>query len=363
MKYDYLIVGAGFYGSVIAHELHKKNKKVLVVDKRDHIGGNAYTKKIEGIDVHMYGIHLFHTNNKHVWDYVSQFTDFYNCTPRIKVNYKNKIYSFPINLMTLHQVYGVVTPEEAQIKLASLVKECPKPANLEEWIVSQVGQELYEIFVKGYTTKQWGKPPHELPASIIKRLPIRLFYDDTYHHNAKYQGIPVDGYTPIFEKMLEGIDVKLNYDFLSVKNNWTDIADYLVYSGPIDAFFDHCYGRLEYRGLRHESKVLDGSYQGCAQINFTDEEVPYTRIIEHKFIQPYNTSDKTVVTWEYATDVSEGIEPFYPVTIEVNNQIYDKYVELSKTLTNVKIGGRLGKYVYIDMDQTIAMALNDVEKL
>lgn len=358
--YDFLIVGAGLYGSVLAHELSKINKKVLVIDKRNHIGGNVFTEKIEGIVVHKYGCHYFHTNNKKIWDYINQFSDFYNCVPRVKVNYDNKIYSFPINLSTLNQIYGTITPEEAFKKLEEVKIKFDKPKNLEEWCLSQIGPDLYEIFIKNYTKKQWNKDPKELPVSIIKRIPIRLNYDDTYHNNAKYQGIPADGYTPIFEKLLQNVDVELNSDFEKIKHNWQSKAKNLIYSGTIDSFFNFCYGKLEYRSLRHETKIMDGSYQGCAQMNYTSNNEKFTRIIEHKFIQPYQESDKTVVTWEYPSDIGD---PFYPINDEENNKKYKQYEELSKNLHNVLIGGRLGKAIYIDMDGCIAMALNHFNEL
>lgn len=361
-KNDFLIIGSGLFGSVFAHEATKKGFKCLMLEKRNHIGGNIYTSKIEGIDVHMYGPHYFHTNSKKIWDYINKFSNFYNVKTNVKVNYKNRIYSFPINLLTLNQLWGVKTPQEAELLLNQKTTKINNPSNLEEWALSQIGEELYEIFYKGYTEKQWNKKCTELPATIIKRLPVRFTYDDSYH-NAKFQGIPSDGYTSIIEKMLQNIEVKLNTDFFEIKD-WKKYADRLIYTGPIDRFFNYELGMLEYRSLHHETKIQDGDFQGCYQMNYTEKEVPYTRIIEHKHFLPFKDNKKTVITWEYPQDYNENNEPFYPIGLDENLKLYCKYlIKYRCGEPNRYGGGRLFEYKYMDMDQTIGSALKLAKKL
>ena len=357
--YDYLIVGAGLFGSICARELTNAGKKVLVIDKRDHIGGNCYTSKVGGINVHVYGPHIFHTNNKQVWDYINKYAEFNHFTLRPKVKYKSNMYSFPINLMTLHQVYGVTTPQQAESILELERIECKNPKNLEDWILSQVGEKIYERFIKGYTTKQWGRSPKELPASIIKRLPIRLTYDDNYF-NDRYQGIPIGGYTQIFEKLLDGIEVKLNIDYLQDKENLDNLAHKIIYTGPIDKFYGYAYGNLDYRSLRFESEYIDiPDYQGNAIINYNEEEIPYTRIVEHKHFE-FGTQDHTIITREYPS--TEG-EPYYPINDIKNNKKYDLYKKLMIQEEKHIFGGRLADYKYYDMHQVIASALHQVKLL
>ena len=354
--YDYLIVGAGLFGSICARELTNAGKKVLVIDKRNHIGGNCYTENNNGINVHTYGPHIFHTSNKQVWDYIRQYADFNHFTYRPKVKYGSNIYSFPINLMTLYQMYGVTTPQQAEAILDLERIPNNKPNNLEEWIISQVGTKLYEKFIKGYTTKQWGRDPKHLPASIIKRLPIRLTYDDNYF-NDRYQGIPIGGYTQIFEKLLDGIEVKLGVDYF--KAIFPE-HDKVIYTGPVDLFYDYQFGKLEYRSLRFESEYLDiNDYQGNAAINYTEADVPYTRIVEHKHFE-FGKQDHTIITREYPT--TEG-EPYYPVNDEVNNNRYNMYRELMNMEEKIIFGGRLANYKYYDMHQVIASALHQSKLL
>ncbi len=354
--YDYLIVGAGIYGSVFANELTKVGKKVLVIDKRDHIGGNCYTENIDGINVHKYGPHIFHTSDKRVWDYVNSLVPFNHFSYRPKIKYKDKIYSLPINMMSLYQVYGVKTPEEAENKLNEVKIPNDKPSNLEEWILSQVGPELYEIFVKGYTTKQWGRDPKELPASIIRRLPIRLTFDDNYYFD-NYQGIPIGGYTKIFEKLLEGIDVKLGVNYFSDKDYYNSIATKVLYTGPIDQFYDYKFGKLEYRSLEFKTEKLDiPNYQGIAGMNYGDIDVEYTRVIEHKHFE-FGEQPTTVITKEYPR--TNG-EPYYPINDGVNNVRYGQYKELMEKETKFMFGGRLADYKYYDMHQVFASALKRV---
>ena len=355
--YDYLIVGSGIYGSVFARELTNAGKKVLVIDKRNHIGGNCYTEKIEDINVHKYGPHIFHTSDKQIWDYVNSLVPFNHFSYRPKIKYKDKIYSLPINMMSLYQVYGVTTPEEAKQKLDEVKIPNQSPTNLEEWILSQIGVELYEIFVKGYTTKQWGRDPKDLPSSIIKRLPIRLTFDDNYYFD-KYQGIPIGGYTQIFEKLLDGVDVKLNVDYLESKDLWDSKAKKVVYTGPIDAFYDYKFGKLEYRSLKFETEILDiPNYQGIAGMNYGDIDIPYTRIIEHKHFE-FGEQSKTIITKEYPK--TEG-EPYYPLNNNINNIRYSKYKGLMEQETKYLFGGRLCDYKYYDMHQVFASALKRVK--
>jgi UDP-galactopyranose mutase len=359
MYYDYLIVGAGLFGSIFARELTDKGYSCLVVDRRRHIGGNCFTENIEGINVHKYGPHIFHTSNKEVWEYVNKFTQFNHYTHRPKVTYRDKIYSFPINLMTLYQIYGVSTPEQALKKLEEVkVQKTKGRGNLEEWILSQVGPEVYEIFIKGYTTKQWNREPSKLPAGIITRLPIRLTYDDNYFNDI-YQGIPIGGYTQIFEKLLDGIEVRLGVDYLEHRYLFDKMARKIVYTGPVDAFYEYKFGKLEYRSLKFEHEVLDKpDHQGVAIMNYTEEGIPYTRIVEHKHFE-FGKQDKTVITREYPQDKGE---PFYPINDVDNNTRYSKYKELMNAEENYIFGGRLADYKYYDMHQVVASALHEVKK-
>lgn len=354
--YDFAIVGSGIFGSTFACEMTKIGKKCLVVEKRSHIGGNIYTENIEGINVKKFGPHIFHTSNEEIWTYINQFARFNNFINKPKVNYKDKIYSFPINLMTLHQLWGVKTPQEAEEKLKKVRIPCKNPSNLEDYALSIVGEEIYQILIKGYTQKQWNKNPKELPASILKRIPVRLTYDENYY-NDKYQGIPIGGYTQIVEKMLDGIEVKTNTCF---ENNWKNYAQKLIFTGPIDEFFNYKYGALEYRSLRFENEILEGDYQGNAIVNYTDLDVTYTRIVEHKHFEGIQ-SNKTVITKEYPENWEIGKEPYYPINDNKNNGIYQKYKK--EIPENVVISGRLGSYKYLDMDTTIAMALHLVKEL
>jgi len=359
--YDYLIVGSGLYGSVFAYEANKIGKTCLVLEKKEHIGGNIYTKNVDGIHVHEYGPHIFHTSSKKIWDYVNQFATFNNFVNRPKVNYKGKIYSFPINLLTLYQLWGVKTPKEAIEKLLASKVKINNPKNLEEWCLNEIGTELYETFIKGYTQKQWKTDPKELPTFIIKRIPIRTTFDDNYYFDT-YQGIPIGGYTQIIEKMLSGIEVKLNTDYLADKETWDKVAKKVLYTGPIDAYFNYQFGDLDYRTTNFEHEIVPvKDYQGNALINYTDVNVPYTRIIEHKHFDPVNVPH-TLITREYPEDWKRGLTPYYPVNNEKNTKIYNQYKELTKVLPNVLFGGRLAEYKYYDMHQVIASALHDSEK-
>jgi len=358
--YDYLIVGSGLFGAIFARELTDAGYRCLVIDKRSHIGGNCYTEKVQGIDVHIYGPHIFHTSSKRVWDYMNKWTDFNHFVYRPKVHNDQKLYSFPINLFTLYQLWGVKTPEHAKTKLEQVKIKNNNPKNMEEWILSQVGQEIYEKFIYGYTKKQWGKEPKNLPTSIIKRLPIRLTMDDNYFEDC-YQGIPKDGYTAIFKKLLNGIEVRLNTDYLSNKQSFDLVANKIVYTGPIDEFFQYDLGYLEWRSLRFEHELHDISdYQGNAAINYTDENVPYTRIVEHKhFI--FGKHDKTVITKEYPQNWDKTKEKFYPVNDEKNNDLFKKYKDRINSEKYI-LGGRLADYKYYDMHQVVASALVRAEK-
>ena len=356
--YDYLIVGAGLYGAVCAYELTKKRKKVLVIDKRNHIAGNIYTENIEGINVHKYGAHIFHTNEKWVWDYVNLFAEFNNYVNQPVARYKNECYNLPFNMNTFTKLWpDVFAPSEAYNRIEEEKKayNVENPQNLEEQAINLVGPTIYEKLIKGYTAKQWGRPCSELPAFIIKRLPVRFTFDNNYF-NDRYQGIPVGGYTKIIEKMLDGVDVKLNCDFFKNKDELLSSAKNVIYTGAIDEYFGYCYGPLEYRTVRFETEVLNtNNYQGNAVINYTDYEVPYTRIIEHKHFEFDTTSPKTVISKEYSTDWKLGMEPYYPVNNDKNNELYLKYKELADS-SNVYFGGRLGGYKYYDMDDTIMAA-------
>jgi UDP-galactopyranose mutase len=360
MKYDYLIIGSGLFGSIFAREATNNGFKCLVIDKRNHIGGNCFTKKIDGIDVHEYGPHIFHTNSIKVWNYMNKWTEFNHFTYRPRVNYKNKIYSFPINLMTLYQLWGTKTPEEAIKKLNEVKVKIDNPSNLEEWILTQVGEELYQTFVYGYTKKQWGKHPNELPSFIIKRLPIRLTYNDNYFDDI-YQGIPVDGYTAIFEKLLYGINVDLNTDYLNDREYFNKLAKKIIYTGPIDEFFNYEYGMLEWRSLKFEHEHLNiPDYQGVATVNYTDESIPYTRICEHKHFT-FGKQNTTVITKEYPQSWDKTKEKYYPVNDNRNNELFLKY---KKQIDNKKyiFGGRLADYKYYDMHQVVGSALEATKK-
>lgn len=363
MEYDFLIVGAGLYGTVFAHEAHKFGKRVLVIDKRGHIAGNVYTERIEGINVHKYGAHIFHTNKRHVWEYVNQFAEFNRFTNSPVANYKGELYSMPFNMYTFNKMWGVVTPEEAAAKIASQRAEIQgEPKNLEEQAISLVGRDIYEKLVKGYTEKQWGRSCKDLPAFIIKRLPVRLTFDNNYF-NALYQGIPVGGYTKMVERMLEGVEVRLNTDYLSHKAELDALAENVVYTGPIDAYFSYRLGTLEYRSVRFETEVLDKqNFQGNAAVNYTDRETPWTRIIEHKWFEfgkdeHGNDLPKTVISREYSSEWKVGDEPYYPVNDEKNGALYSRYKKLATAEKKIIFGGRLGEYRYYDMDQVIEAAL------
>ncbi|MGN9055898.1 UDP-galactopyranose mutase [Bariatricus sp. HCP28S3_A7] len=364
--YDYLVVGAGLFGAVFAHEAKKAGEKVLVIDKRDHVAGNIYTKEIDGIQVHEYGAHIFHTSNKEVWDYIRQFAEFNRYTNSPVAKYKDELYNMPFNMNTFSRMWGITTPQEARKKIEEQIKEAgiTEPRNLEEQAISLVGRDIYEKLVKGYTEKQWGRRATELPTFIIKRLPVRFVYDNNYF-NDKYQGIPVGGYTQIVEKMLEGIEVRLHTDFFASKEELQRQAEKIVFTGMIDEYFDYCYGELEYRSLRFETEELDmENYQGNAVVNYTEYEVPYTRIIEHKHFEfgcqngEYNP--KTIITREYPATWKKGDEPYYPMNDEKNNALYTKYKELASKEEKVIFGGRLGMYKYFDMHNVVAEALRCV---
>ncbi len=368
MNYNYLIVGSGLYGATIAQQAKKAGKSVLVIDKRPNVGGNIYTEKVEGINVHKYGAHIFHTNNKEVWDYVTSFVDFNRFTNSPVANYKGELYSMPFNMYTFNKMWGVVTPEEAAAKIEEQKKEITgEPKNLEEQAISLVGRDIYEKLVKGYTEKQWGRDCKDLPAFIIKRLPVRLTFDNNYF-NALYQGIPIGGYTKLIEKMLEGIEVRLNVDYLENKEELDKLAEKVIYTGPIDAYFDYKLGTLEYRSVRFENEILDKpNFQGNAAVNYTDRETPWTRIIEHKWFEfgkDENGNDlpKTVISREYSSEWKLGDEPYYPVNDAKNSALYEQYKALAEAEDNVIFGGRLGEYKYYDMDKTVEVALAAAKK-
>ena len=358
-QYDYLIVGAGLFGSVFAQQMTKKGKKCLVIERRDHIAGNVYTEKEEGIQVHKYGAHIFHTSNKEVWDYVNSFVEFNRYTNSPIANYKGKLYNLPFNMNTFYQLWGVKTPEEAQKKIEeqkaefSYIKE---PKNLEEQALILGGKDIYEKLIKGYTEKQWGRSAKEIPAFIIKRLPFRFTFDNNYF-NDNYQGVPIGGYTLLVEKLLKGIEYRLGVNYLEDKEYWNSIANTIVYTGKIDEFFNNCFGRLDYRSLCFENELLDTpNYQGNAVVNYTEREIPYTRIIEHKHFE-FGTQPKTIITREYPLDISEGEEAYYPINDEKNQQKYRQYEELANLQQNIIFGGRLAEYKYYDMHQVIERAL------
>ena len=366
--YDYLVVGSGLFGAVFARQATDAGKKVLVIDKRPNIAGNVYTEKVEGINFHKYGAHIFHTNNTEVWNYVNRFATFNRFTNSPVANYKGELYSMPFNMYTFNKMWGVVTPEEAAAKIEEQRQEITgEPQNLEEQAISLVGRDIYEKLVKGYTEKQWGRDCKELPAFIIKRLPVRLTFDNNYF-NALYQGIPIGGYTKMVANLLDGIDVQLNEDYLVDRAKWDALADKVVYTGAIDAFFDYSLGNLEYRSVRFENEVLDiPNFQGNAAVNYTDRETPWTRIIEHKWFEfgkDENGNDlpKTIISREYSSEWKPGDEPYYPVNDEKNGELYKKYRALADKEDKVIFGGRLGEYKYYDMDAVIASALECAKK-
>ncbi|WP_072520987.1 UDP-galactopyranose mutase [Blautia sp. Marseille-P3087] len=367
--YDYLVVGAGLYGSVFAHEAKKAGKSVLVIDKRPNIAGNVFTEDIEGIHVHKYGAHIFHTNNKKVWNYITQFAEFNRFTNSPVANYHGELYSLPFNMYTFNKMWGVVTPEEAEAKIEEQKREAgiTEPKNLEEQAISLVGKDIFEKLIKGYTEKQWGRDCKDLPAFIIKRLPVRLTFDNNYF-NALYQGIPVGGYTQMVANMLDGVEVRLEEDYLEKKAEYDALADKVIYTGPIDAYFGYSMGYLEYRSVRFETELLDKpNFQGNAAVNYTDRETPWTRIIEHKWFEfgrdaEGNDLPKTVISREYSSEWKPGDEPYYPVNDEKNGALYEKYKELAQAEKHVVFGGRLGEYKYYDMDAVIASALDMCEK-
>jgi UDP-galactopyranose mutase len=362
-KYDYLVVGAGLFGAVFAYEANKKGKKCLVIDKRNHIAGNIYCREVEGINVHEYGAHIFHTDNKEVWDYVNRFAEFNRYTNSPIAIYKDELYNMPFNMNTFNKLWGVKTPAEAKAKIAEQLAESDivEPKNLEEQAIKLVGKDIYEKLVKGYTEKQWGIRATELPNFIIKRLPVRFTYDNNYF-NDKFQGIPIGGYSKIIEKMLDGIGVRINTDFFEDRKNLQNLANKIVFTGMIDEFYDYKYGTLEYRSLKFDHKLLDEeNYQGNAVVNYTEYEVPYTRIIEHKHFE-YGTQSKTVITKEYPAIWNKGDEPYYPINNERNEKIYNKYKELADKENNIIFGGRLAEYKYYDMHHVIEQALKCVKK-
>ena len=361
--YDYLIVGAGLYGAVFAREMTDAGKKCLVIDKRDHIGGNVYTRETEGINVHVYGAHIFHTNDRQVWEYVNRFAEFNRYTNSPVAFYKDEVYNLPFNMNTFSRLWGVRPPEEARKKIEEQKREAGigEPSNLEEQAISLVGRDIYEKLIKGYTEKQWGRRATSLPSFIIKRLPVRFTYDNNYF-NDRYQGIAVGGYTKLVENLLSGIEVRLSCDFFECREELCASCRKILYTGMIDRYFDYRYGELEYRSLRFETEVLDtDNYQGNAVVNYTEYEVPYTRIIEHKHFE-YGTQDKTVITREYPAPWEKGAEPYYPVNNEENNALYERYRALAESEENVIFGGRLGTYRYLDMHNVVAEALDTAER-
>lgn len=364
MKYDYLIVGAGLYGAVMAHELTKKGKRCLVIDKRSHIAGNIYCEDIEGIHVHKYGAHIFHTSNKKIWEYMNQFAEFNNYINSPVAVYKDELYNLPFNMNTFSKMWGIKTPAEAKAMIEKQVKETgiTEPKNLEEQGLSLVGKDVFEKLVKGYTEKQWGRSCSELPAFIIRRLPVRFTYDNNYF-NDRYQGIPIGGYTKIVEKMLEGADVQTDTDYFEFRKSNPDIADTTIFTGMIDEYFDYQLGALEYRSVRFETEVLDtDNYQGNAVVNYTEREVPYTRIIEHKHFE-FGTQEKTVISREYSSEWKVGMEPYYPVNDEKNGKLFAAYKELAEKEEHVIFGGRLGNYQYYDMDKVVEATLLKLEEM
>lgn len=362
-QYDYLIVGSGLFGAIFAHEMTKHGKKCLVIERREHIGGNIYTEKVEGINVHKYGAHIFHTSNKIVWDYVNSFVEFNRFTNAPIANYKGKLYNLPFNMNTFYQLWGVKTPAEAYEKIEEQradYKHITEPKNLEEQALVLGGKDIYEKLVKGYTEKQWGRSATEIPAFIIRRLPFRFNFDNNYF-NDTYQGIPIGGYTALIEKMLEGIKIEVNTDYFLDKKNLDSLAEKVVYTGKIDEYFEYQFGHLDYRSLRFENEILDQpNYQGNAVVNYTEREIEYTRIIEHKHFE-FGTQPKTIITREYPQDMVEGQEAYYPINDEKNQIIYSKYKEIADNLPNVIFGGRLAEYKYYDMHQVVEKALEVVQ--
>lgn len=371
MTYDYLIVGSGLFGAVFAYRAKNAGKKVLVIEKRRHVGGNIYCEKVEGINVHKYGAHIFHTNNRQTWDFVNSMVEFNRYTNSPVANYKGELYNLPFNMNTFHQMWGVITPGEAMAKIgeqralvldAMRAEGISEPRNLEEQARLLIGNDIYEKLIKGYTEKQWGRKCSELPPFIIKRLPVRFVYDNNYF-NAKYQGIPVGGYNILIDRLLEGIEVRTSTDYLADREYWNSIADKVLFTGPIDAYFDYCYGKLDYRTVRFETEVMDTSnYQGNAVVNFTDSETPYTRVIEHKHFESFGddvyANPKTVVSREFSVEWSEGLEPYYPVNDSHNNLLYSKYRSLADNERHTIFGGRLAEYKYYDMDKIVELAFD-----
>jgi UDP-galactopyranose mutase len=358
-KYDYLIVGSGFFGTTFAQHAKASGRKCIILEKRRHIAGNAYTREIEGIQVHQYGAHIFHTNNRKIWQYVRNFAQFNNFVNCPIANYKGTIYSLPFNMNTFNKIWGSVTPEQARIEIERQRKDCyvEHPENLEQIALNLVGRDIYEKLIREYTEKQWGRPCTELPPFIIKRLPMRFTYDNNYF-NSIYQGIPTGGYTAMAERMIDGVEIKLNTDYLAERSSNNRLADKIIYSGPIDAYFEYCLGPLEYRHTRFDIQVLNTkNYQGNAVVNYTDAETPYTRIIEHKHFE-FGTQDKTVVSYEYFDEWKPGMEPYYPIENGRNMRLYRKYCQLANAESNTVFGGRLGKYKYLDMDQVIKQAVD-----
>lgn len=375
-KYDYLIVGSGLFGATIAYMAKKKGKRCLVIDKRSHLGGNVYCDKIEGINVHRYGAHIFHTSNKQVWDFVNSIVEFNRYTNSPVANYKGKLYNLPFNMNTFYQMWGVTTPQEAAAKIEEqkavaiermVADGVTEPRNLEEQAQILIGKDIYERLIKGYTEKQWGRNCTELPAFIIKRLPVRFVFDNNYF-NDKYQGIPVGGYNKLIDGLLEGIETRVGVDFSTLKSSWRDIAENLVYTGAIDEYFDNCYGKLEYRTVKFETEILDtANFQGNAVVNYTERDIPYTRIIEHKHFEMFGQDvydcSKTVISKEYSMEWKEGMEPYYPVNDNRNNELADKYREKAKNENNVVFGGRLAEYKYYDMAPVIESAFKIINSI
>lgn len=361
VKYDYLIVGAGIFGATFAQKAKEKGKRVLLLDRRTHIGGNVYTENISGVNIHRYGAHIFHTDKQEVWDYVNRFASFNNYRHKGMVNFKGKMLSFPMNLLTMSQLWGVKTPEEARRKVEEEKVPCERPQNMEEWCLSVIGRTLYETFIEGYSTKQWNKHPRELSASIVKRLPVRYTFNDDYFHDLTYQGIPIGGYTKMVENMLDGIEVEVGVDFEDVRDKWSEYANRLVFCGGIDQYFQYSLGELEYRSLKWENEEIRGDFQGHSCVNYTDLETPWTRILEHKHFENPDC-ENTIISREYSVDWRETRDPYYPINDEKNSSLYRRYRELAEKEQKVLISGRLGSYKYIDMDDTIAMALKLAEK-
>ncbi|MBN1469909.1 MAG: UDP-galactopyranose mutase [Fusobacteriaceae bacterium] len=362
-KYDYLIVGAGLFGSIFAYEAKKRGKKCLIIDKRDHIGGNIYCEKIEEINVHKYGAHIFHTSDKNIWNYINQFAEFNNYINSPIANYRGEIYNLPFNMNTFNKLWGVITPKEAKNKIENQIKELNinKPKNLEEQAISLVGTDIYKKLIKGYTEKQWGKDCKDLPSFIINRLPVRFTYDNNYF-NDKYQGIPIGGYNVIIDKLLEGIEVRLNENYFENREILDSLAEKIVFTGMIDEFYDYKFGELEYRSLKFETEVLNcENYQGNAVVNYTERDVPYTRIIEHKHFE-FGNQEKTIITKEYPIKWEKGDEPYYPINNDLNNELFKKYKELSNQEKNIIFGGRLADYKYYDMHHVIYHALETIKK-